>query len=160
MLVTINTDASFYYKNNLPFLDRNVGGYAFWITCNVGRFKKWGYLKTTPYDSHAAEMMCIINALHFVHNHKEIWGISKVIVNTDSDYSIKCFTEKYRKPKQFRNLKIKFNDYRTKNKYPIEFRAIKAHNTEDNSARSYVNDWVDKHAKKGARLMLKQIENG
>lgn len=144
MLVTINTDASFNHENKF-------GGFAFWIKSSAFKIQKAGYFKDTCLNPTEAEMKCIINALHVLlssHN-----TVTRIIINTDSLNSIHIinndrininkyglhFGDKLRR----KFIKIQKSYHRTLN---IQLRHVKAHSNV-NDARSYVNEWCDKHAK-------------
>lgn len=150
MLVTINTDASWCPETK-------KAAYAFWAVSNSFKITKSGVFKNKCESSRCAETRCIINALSTVLLSNS--GISKVIVNTDSKYSIWTLEEqKINKQKWKSNLYLHIA-YKTllkndKNKAKIEFRHVKAHSGVQDS-RSYVNKWCDKEAKK----QLRRIRN-
>jgi ribonuclease HI len=148
MLVTINTDASF--NRHLK-----VGGFAFWAVSNDFRIKKSGKFKTNCLNPHDAEARCIINSLKIVLAKHS--GITKIIVNTDSLNSIALLTndlvhvKKYmgKNMAMWNHIRLAYKKVMSKykNSIIIEFRHVKAH-TGVNDARSYVNEWCDKEAKK------------
>lgn len=158
MLVTINTDASF---------KDGFGGYAFWIVCDAGKIQKAGMIKNKANTSTDAETMCIANAIHTL-KHSRFSGVTKVIINTDSKESINLLTGKSRCKAANPLFKVveecMFNmmelclklglSIREVDKL-IEFRWVKAHNGKKD-ARSFVNDWCDKEAKKYCKLRIKQ----
>lgn len=146
--ITINTDASHCDKTN-------AGGWAVWITTTDGRIKQYGAFKESCSGSDFAECGAIINALHILHKSFDGLKFDHVVFNTDSMAAIEVFTtEKAHKGfhKEFRRLfkevmpliikKFELKSYR--------FKHCRAHTKEDN-ARSKVNDWCDKAARKSMR---------
>jgi len=151
MIVTINTDASWHSGFK-------VGAFAFWMVSNEGKVLHSGALKGKCNNPTECEIKCIINAIYTLNKQK--WsGITRVIINTDATNAIailnndKIAIEKY-------NLKwggvfrSKFNELKQKLPH-IEFRHIKAHTTTE-TAKSWVNDWCDKNAKK---MLWEQINS-
>lgn len=150
MLVTINTDASFY-----PI--QKIGGYAIWIASNKGRVKYSNGFKETLVCSHDAEFKAIINALHLLK--RQNWNISEIYINTDSQTIIDTVENKG----TFKNLpqygKDNYQSYLSitqqldvKN---ISLRHVKGH-LHTKTARHFVNDWCDVNAKKEAKKILKE----
>lgn len=86
MKVNVITDGS--YKDG-------KAGYAFWVSSPVGRFKKYGRLKDAK-NSTEAEMQAIANALHYIRNKKELWGISNIIIQTDCQSTIQMVSESHK----------------------------------------------------------------
>lgn len=160
MLVTINTDAS---------VKEIYGGYAFWIVCDAGKIQKAGKIKQiVPVGgSTDAETMCIANAIYTL-KHSRFTGISKIIINTDSKESIAFLTNKARCKSSSPLFNVveecRFNmmelclrlgkSIRDVDSL-FEFRWVKAHNGKKD-ARSFVNDWCDKEAKKYCKLRVKE----
>jgi ribonuclease HI len=152
MLVTINTDASFHQE-------LKYGSYAFWAVCNEFKILKSGVFKTKCLSPDDAEARCIINALKVVLSANS--NITKIIVNTDSLNAIallkndKKIILKYVRHKyhQFKHIRVAYSDIPF-DKNRIEYRHVKAH-AKASDARSYVNDWCDKEAKKQLRQCLK-----
>lgn len=150
-IVTINTDAAFHSEFK-------VGAFAFWIVSDMGRVIKSGSLRDKVNNATEAELKCILNAFYTLKQQK--WeGIYKVILNTDSLNSIYILKEDSAKIKKY-NLKYgdairnKFNSMKVGLPL-IEFRHIKAHKTTE-IAKSWVNDWCDKNAKK---MLWESINN-
>lgn len=163
MIVTVNTDASYSDKYKR-------GTYAFWIVCNEFRMQSSGALKNPLGRSEMAEFQCIINALHFLFSVPTKRQITKIFLNTDCLNVIhlvnddKAAINKYKLEGWGKSLVNKYK--KTIKAYGIiteqvEFRHVKAH-VEIDSSRSYVNDWLDKAAKKemgDLLLTLKTKEN-
>ncbi|RZJ89600.1 MAG: hypothetical protein EOO20_10495 [Chryseobacterium sp.] len=148
MLITINTDASF---------SDVYGGYAFWIVCDAGKIQKAGKIKAKIRGSQQAEMMCIANALHTL-KHSRFKGISKVIINTDSQPSINALTGFKSSWEGAQECLFTMMELCIANGKSIrdvgeffEFRHVKAH-TGKKDKRSFVNEWCDKEAKKYCKL--------
>ena len=150
MLITITSDASFDTHSN-------KAGYAFLISCNAGKFSKSGSLDTAK-NITEAELMAIANSLHYIVNHKELWGVSKVIFNVDfiaaEDFIFKpggtTMSKKKVAGKRYRQIVGKITSYigLLRKEYKgvqFEFRHVKAH-TKDESQRSKANKFVDKLA--------------
>ena len=147
MIVTINTDASFHPKHK-------IGGYAFWIVCDEGRFSHSGILRKEVDRPEIAEMKCIINAIYIlgILNFKTI---EKIIVNTDCLNAIHLFKKRKSSIKKYElewglDLANDLTNQLAKSKLSkvtIEFRHIKSHQHTD-TKRNWVNNWCDKAAKK------------
>ncbi len=147
MLVTVNTDGSFY-----P--DTGRGGYAFWISSNAGTFKGYGKLRDCP-GSIEAELMAIANALHYLRHNEELNSVTKIIINTDCESLINVINNAHRnRTPSMNKIRGSISHYIGKWKgkdSTYEIRHVKAHKKVE-SPREFVNDWLDKHAKKGAKL--------
>lgn len=144
--VTITTDIS---------LIGNDCAYAFWISTELGPIKRSGILKQRTNNTALAELMCIANAVHFFV--KTGIKTKRLIINTDSKASII-----YVRARDFRSMRNKqmgqiaelINSTVFGRYDEITFRHVKAHvGTRD--ARSYVNDWCDKEAKRVLKQFLK-----
>ena len=146
MLVTITTDASFYPEHK-------EGGYAFWISTNLGRIRLAAAFKNKVICPHDAEFKCIINSLHRLH--KENLTIKTIYINTDSQTVIDTVDKKntslpsYAKEnlKQFNLIIGKLNSPK------IIMRHVKGH-LHTKTPRHWVNSWCDKEAKKAARKKI------
>lgn len=150
MLVTVNTDASFY-----P--DQKIGGFAIWIASDKGRVKFADGFKGTVETAHDAEFKCIINALHLLK--RQGWEITEIYINTDSQTVINTIETKAKSNKTPKYAKDNYNAYLGITKQlgvkHISLRHVKGH-LHTNTARHWVNDWLDTHAKKAARKILKE----
>ena len=74
--ITINTDASFNSKHK-------IGGYAFYIVCDLFKIQKGGTFKKHPKTALEAEMMCMANALYTLLVQKELPSTKWIIINSD-----------------------------------------------------------------------------
>jgi ribonuclease HI len=145
--LTINTDASFH-----PI--HKVGGYAFYIICDLFKIEKSGKFKQNPKSSIDAEMKCFGNALATILAQKELPKIKKIVFNTDCLGAVGCVTNKKNKSKVEQLIVKLLNDLKSRTHCKnLEFKHVKAHNgTLD--ARSWVNDKLDKNAKKWMRQQI------
>ncbi len=145
--ITINTDASFHPE-------KKVGGYAFYIICDLFKIQKSGRFKKNPKNPEEAEMMCMANALHTLLHQKELPLTKIIVINSDclnSFHKIGLKKEGIGKmiAKILKEVRQKTSENNILPNY--DFRHVKAHNgTPD--ARSWVNNWCDKEAKKWMRI--------
>lgn len=158
MIVTINTDAA--YHSGLK-----IGGYAFWIVCNDGRFNHTGVLKSKISRPEEAEFQCIINAVHVLFNLK-FKNVTKIIVNTDclnvvhlinkNKQAIKRYRLQFGQPyfSKFEKL-LSVNNFDKKN---VELRHVKAH-TDIKDKRSWANNWCDKKSKESMWIKINNTNN-
>jgi len=151
MLVTVNTDASYIH---------GYAGYAFWIVCNEFKVLKAGILRQKVKRPEIAEFKCIINACHILFKN-DCSNVNKIIINTDCMNVIHCLSKdqaminRYNLKKEFTVLTNKFYSLFKGKNIEIELRHVKSH-TGINDARSYVNEWCDREAKKYAKLNYNQ----
>ena len=152
MLVTINTDASFI---------QGFAGYAFWMVCNEFKVLKAGVLRGKVKRPEIAEFKCVINALHILFKN-DCKNVTKIIINTDCMNVIHCCQDnkaeikKYGlNVKEFPELTDMFKKIMKGKNIEVEFRHVKSH-TGINDARSYVNQWCDREAKKHAIIRFNQ----
>lgn len=153
--ITVNTDASF----SSQYL---VGGYAFYIICNVFKIKFGGSFKVHPKSPIQAEMMCMANALHALSSHPELPTAELIVINSDCLHAFKKIglksTDEIGK-KIATELKILRAKTAVGKKMPeFEFRHVKAHSGV-NDKRSVVNEWCDAEAKKWMREEAKKKKN-
>lgn len=148
--ITINTDASFNHEHK-------VGGYAFYIVCDLFKIQKGGRFKNHPRTPEEAEIMCIGNAIATLLAQKELPACKWLVINTDCTGGM----DKIRMQKT--PLSIEVNKLWSKLIVKLgskknKFRHVKAHNgTPD--ARSWVNDWCDKEAKKWMRRAVTELKS-
>src|SRR5690606_37854520 len=145
MLVTINCDASHSSHTG-------DGGYAFWISSNAGIFKRYGKFKNKVRCPAEAELMCIANAVYYTIHNKELWGISKIIINTDSKLSIHMIKTYSAKKKKSERLRIIARDIvNNLNGIKYDLRHIKAHTKDLKEKNAWVNDWCDRMSRKARK---------
>lgn len=148
--ITINTDASFNHK-------QNVGGYAFYIICDTFKITKGGVFKTPPKNAQEAEMMCMANALYTLLVQPELPTTSNIVINSDCLFSFeKIGLKKNGIGKIVAQILKKVRvatSYKKSVRPKFSFRHVKAHNKTPD-ARSWVNDWCDKEAKKYMRIAV------
>ena len=150
--LTINTDASWH-----PI--HKCGGYAFYIVCDLFKIQKAGRFKNNPKSSEDAEIMCLGNALATLLAQKELPTAKWLIINGDCTkgmervrtVSMAKISNKDPIAKSVNSLRLKLIQRLKSNKNKM--RHVKAHNgTPD--ARSWVNDWCDREAKKYMRMQI------
>lgn len=155
MLVTINTDASFNRKHKL-------GAYAYWISCDDGKFQHAGVLKGTIERPEEAEFKCIINAVYTVSTLKLNTPIHRIIINTDCLNVIHLAKQDLPKIQEYKLAGWGLPLYEslvsivTKAGYtdiPIDFKHVKAHTTTE-TKRAWVNNWCDEQAKKALKKFI------
>ena len=149
MLVTINTDASFY-----PL--QKIGGYAIWIASNKGRVKYAAGFKNTLHTQHDAEFKAIINALYLLK--KQRWTITEIYINTDSQTVIDTIENEgaFKKMPQYGkdNYQAYLSIIKELGVKYVSLRHVKGH-LHTKTARHFVNQWCDDNARKHARKLLK-----
>jgi len=149
MLVTVNTDASYYSEHK-------QGGYAFWIKSNLATVKYAAAFKNEIASSHDAEFKCLINALYKLKSLN--WGITGIYINTDSQNIIDAIEDKDGKNKTKttqhgqENIKL-YKAITTALNCPISLRKVQGH-THTNTARHYCNYWCDCQAKIAVRKKI------
>jgi ribonuclease HI len=143
--ITINTDASFYQEHK-------TGGYAFWIVCDLFKIQKGGFFKAEVANCTDAEMKAIGNAIATLLAQKELPQANFLIINTDSKVAIEQIRHQSTPlgKEVFKLWQRLINRLKTNRN---EFRWVKAHSGKDD-ARSFVNEWCDKEAKKWAKISI------
>ena len=150
--ITINTDASFHSE-------KKVGGYAFYIVCDLFKIQKGGYFKCNPESAQDAEMKCMANALHTLLFQKELPSVDLIVINSDCLFSFEKIG--LRKNGIGKTVATILREVRKRMSLKevvmpkFEFRHVKAH-TEIKDSRTWVNDWCDKEAKKWMRIKLNE----
>lgn len=153
--ITINTDAS--YDS-----DTDLGAFAFHIVSDNFCFKKTGIFKAEITGSVAAEMMAIANALAFLSKQPNLPIAKFIVINCDCLPAIAKIRDNSGKYKYLssiirKQLFILAKLTSGKKHSPsVKIRHVKAHNGKKD-ARSWVNNWCDKEAKKLLRTHLKDI---
>lgn len=148
--ITINTDASFNLR-------KKTGGYAFYIVCDLFKIQKGGMFKVNPDNPQDAEMKCMVNALHTLVVQKELPPVKLIVINSDCLHSFTLIGRN--KSGVGKIIADTLRELRKKMAFDgilpeFEFRHVKAH-SDIKDARSWVNDWCDKEAKKWMRLANK-----
>lgn len=159
MNVTINTDASFSKKHQR-------GSFAFWIVSNNFKILKSGIIRKKCSRPEIAEFRCIINALHVLFR-EDCSMVRLITINTDCLNVIHLVTNNKEAIRKYRlaswgdmlvhrmDALIRQNGY---SHIKIEMKHVVSHNgTPD--ARSYVNDWCDKEAKKKIHEIVTKLES-
>lgn len=145
--ITINTDASFHPEHK-------VGGYAFYIVCDLFKIQKGGMFKVQPKTAEEAEIMCIGNAIATLLAQKQLPAAKWLIINSDCRYGMTRI--KHRETKLSKEVNVLWQKLinrlgSTKNR----MRHVKAHSGIAD-ARSWVNEWCDSEAKKWMRLCVEK----
>lgn len=165
MLITLNTDGSLDWGAKIG--KPGKAGYAYWISSDLGRFKKYGRLPDCV-NAMGPEMAAIAKGIYFIRNHPKLSKATKIIVNTDCQpaidwiASINRSREKDKKHKGSlqnvarHHILLMIDNYKGLNPVKVEYRHVKAHTNELSEARKYVNDWLDKKAKEGRFLKLEK----
>ncbi len=145
--ITINTDASFYEKHS-------VGGYAFWIVCDLFKITKSGKFKQEVFSATECELKAIGNAIATLLAQKELPKANFLVINTDSKQSIAAIENPlYPLAKEVRALYMLLIKELKVSKHSL--RHVKAHSGKSD-ARSKVNEWCDSEAKKWAKIAIKE----
>lgn len=152
--ITINTDASFNSQHN-------VGGYAFYIVCDLFRIKKGGIFKKNPKSPIDAEMMCMANALYTLLTQPELPSTKHIVINSDCLYSFSRITLKNKDltGRAVARILKKLKEAMSANGVLPKsvFRHVKAHSGLDDK-RSHVNEWCDMEAKQWMRSAVQKIK--
>ncbi len=146
--ITINTDASFHPA-------KKVGGYAFYIVCDLFKIKKGGRYKKQPKSSEEAEIMCIGNAIATLLAQKELPTATWLIINCDCKWGMDKIKQNQTPLgkivfKLWQRLITRLGSTHNKMRY------VKSHNGTPDK-RSWVNDWCDQEAKKWMRDAANKI---
>ena len=144
--LTINTDASFHPEHK-------VGGYAFYIICDLFKVQKGGMFKVQPKNSLEAEMMAIANAIYVASKQKQYPKIDLVVINSDCLIAFERIG-KTKKDLLGRRIAFLLADLKKVTGYKKhEFRHVRAHSGAQDK-RSFVNEWCDNEAKKWMKLSI------
>jgi hypothetical protein len=155
---TINTDASHHPETR-------VAAWACWIKSTHYKIQDAGLLPGVVPNSSVAEIMAVEQALrlldYLIHSEPFLRaqldgeGI-KLYINTDSLWTLQALNGNVRRSK---HVAIARRIRSLTEGYTIEVRHVKAH-TKIRDARSWVNDWCDKAAKKIVRTKVKELNGG
>ena len=145
--ITVNTDASYHPVHG-------VGGYAFYIICDLFKIQKGGHFKVNPKSAMEAEMMCMANAVHTLLN-QDLPQTKLIVINSDCLYSFDRIGLKKQGVGRLIAQILKKIRFKTSElgDTKIEFRHVKAH-TGSKDSRSRVNEWCDNEAKKWMRSII------
>lgn len=151
---TINTDASFDQKTK-------IAGWACWIKSTHYKLQDSGLFPDPVDNSSVAELLAIEQALIRLDTlindqeylrHEMVNGIL-LYINTDSLFAIGAIMGRLRTPKY---LELAKRVESMTDIYTIDARHVKAH-TKAKNARSYVNEWCDRAAKRHVRQRMEQL---
>lgn len=148
--VTINTDASFNHQHK-------IGGFAFYIRFGNVRIRYAAAFKNPVASAHEAEVLAIGNALHTLLKRTDLVRVYWLVVNSDCKLAMEDILQgKTPAGKKVKAIWTKVRKQLRITKHA--FRHVKAHNgTPD--ARSYVNDWCDRQARKQMREQVTELKN-
>lgn len=132
--ITVNTDAG---------LKGDIGAYAFYIRDDDRTRTGSGKFKKTPENSTDAEIMAIINALHFLIDKYDFTGVDEIVVNTDCTAAIHHLKTGSLKP----NLSSIYVEIKNKITCKLKFKHVKGH-TSGKKPRNWVNNWCDSAVRK------------
>lgn len=140
---TIVADASF-----CP--DTRVGGYGFWVATSRGKLGDDGVLKA-PINNISAEMMALLNAVHFAMQKGLVRQGEGILLQTDCQAAIDAFTNKRTNiTDQELELVAWFTAFILDNNLRIRFKHVKGH-TNKVQARFRSNNACDRRAKRQMR---------
>jgi len=152
MTVTITTDAS--YDPTMK-----IGGYAFWISSDLGYVKYSGVFSKKLLDHNDAELKAIGNAVYFLVQSDRFKKVNRLIINTDSRF---CMHQmKISKVTKYSDTRNQIKALLKKRRFRFELRHVKAHTNGSNSRR-YVNNWCDRASRmemRTERRKLKMLSN-
>jgi ribonuclease HI len=149
--ITINTDASYH-------IEKKVGGYAFYIVCDLFKIRKGGMFKSHPANSTEAEMMSIANAVATLLAQKELPKVKWLIINTDSIPAITRIKKAAHSGNDLnKQVELLLRKLKSRLSAKSKFCHVKAHSN-IGDARSKANDWCDKEAKMWMRLAVSQTQ--
>lgn len=150
--VTITSDASWYRKDK-------VGGWAFQIRSNDIYDKYYGPLKGHIYDATEAEMKSVLNALYLVRKKYPELKINILTINVDCEFIVKHMFNKNKKRKfRIKDLTNRISQYLEHIDYKtLNIKHVKAHTEDLSEARKFVNDWCDRHSRKGSMMASESL---
>lgn len=141
MLITVLADASYCPTER-------VGGYGYWIASAREKFGGHGAFKGEIADSVTAEMMAVVNALHFALQRVILPG-DAVLIQTDCIAAISAFKGERQNLKQQESKAVStLLHFKNKFEISIVFRHVKGH-SQNMEARYVSNNLCDKRARKG-----------
>lgn len=171
MNATLNCDGSLSMNMRNPKKNRR-GGYAFWLSCDIGKFKIYG---RTPDCNNpmAPELIAIAKGIHFIRRHKELQGITNLLVQTDCLPAINWIVkpiedrpkEQLKKHKGSLQNKVRqyIMDMKKEGYYglpemTLNFKHVPSHSGDLSESRRWVNDWLDKKAKSARYLKVGEFK--
>ena len=132
-LATIVSDASFCHNTK-------AGGWAAWVVCENIRYQKSDIFKTKCNTSSEAEVLAAINGIWLATKHFK--NVERFHVVSDCQHVINLIENQ--EGNEWKEIK------KIVGKAVVTAKWVKSHDN-NNSARSWVNRWCDKHAKKKMR---------
>jgi ribonuclease HI len=152
---TINTDASHHPQTK-------VSAWACWIKSSHYKMRDAGLLEGGAANSSVAELMAVEQALILLDNLIATQPFLqsrtepiKLYINTDSIWAIQALSGNMKRSK---HIEIAKRIRALTDGFEIEVRHVKAHtNTDD--ARSWVNSWCDRAARKLVRARVEELND-
>lgn len=149
-LTTIITDASWCPKTN-------AGGWAAWVVNSGTRQKKSGVLRKYV-GSFEAECAAITNGFFVAHKTGLLVRKGKVIIQSDCTQALEVLIDQGRTSNPAVSKMIaQLAEYHHLYKYEIEARHVRGHQNPNKDARTYVNNWCDREAKRHMREMRRRL---
>lgn len=146
MKVTIIADASVDST-------AKVGSYGFWAVSERGRHAGGGVFKGDVSDSHHAEMMAIVNALHMSIALEIAAPEDQVLIQSDCKGAIQVLS-RFKVKQRDRAIVERFRKLRDEHRLAIEMRWIKGHSKQDD-ARYRAQKLVDQESRRAMRRARK-----
>ena len=155
MKILISTDASY-------LREYKIAGFAFYIQTDAGVFARSGVFKNELSGSDEAELLCVINALHYLATLK-LKNIHQIRILTDS-LNVKSIIHK--DVKSIKKFKLK--DLRDRyivrydellkrigiNEFSVSVKYVQAH-VDGGSKENVLNNWCDMEAKRMLTIGVK-----
>jgi ribonuclease HI len=137
---TVITDASFCAETK-------ASGWAAWIRIDghPAPIKAYGSFKAPVDSATDAELLAALNGLWLAHRH----GATSALLQTDCLAVVEACSHP-RRQKKVREKWLAGLEHCALGGFPVAARHVRGH-TRTQDARSYVNRWCDKHAKRSMR---------
>ena len=149
-LTTIITDASWCPNTH-------AGGWAAWVVNSGIRQKMSGELQKYV-SSFDAECAAITNGFFLAHKTGLLVRKGKVIIQSDCTHALEVLIDQGRTSNPAVSKMIaQLSEYHNLYKYEIESRHVKGHQDPSKDARTFVNNWCDREAKRHMREMRKRF---
>lgn len=153
-MITIITDAS-----HCP--DTLAGGWACWIVCDGQRYKHSARLKNQYVTAWHAEAAAIINSCVYLNKQAlRFDNIYKLLIQSDCLSALTHFEKAVKNDKGCKLPKDLLKKWQSfyKSLPQLEFRHVEGHQCNSRGARYYVNNWVDREAKKHMRSLRQEFQ--
>lgn len=145
MLVTLITDASWCPGSR-------VGGWASWARGNGAKMAMSGQLRGIAHSSTEAEMMALVNGLHVTVQGFRLMAGDRVLVQSDCVPALEQLALDHG---AYEGVRKAWHSLVQARGLLVEYRHVRGHEG-GHSARSWVNEWADREAKKHMRAARPQ----